>query len=111
VSLKINPLEDRFVKNGMILFAHVIVSKSWIPELVLNVTVKRICPEGRTGCDTVGFRARDETEEGQLWDAETDGKVLLLVLEQGMKLKRDSFGTQTDGKVFLLWDPHEVQEE
>jgi len=38
-------------------------------------------------CGTVGFRARDETEEGQVWDAETDGEVL------------------------LVWDPNEVQEE
>jgi hypothetical protein len=59
VSLKIYHLEDRFVKNGMIFFAHIVImSKSWILELVLNVKVKRICPEGRTGCDTVGFRAR-----------------------------------------------------
>ena len=104
VSLKINHLEDRFVKNGMILFVHiVIVSKSWIPELVLNVKVKRICPEGRTGCDTVGVRARDEAEERQLWDAETDGEVLLLVLEQGMKLRRGSFGMQRQMVRFCCW--------
>jgi len=52
-SLKINHLEDRFLKIGMRLYAHiVIVSQSWIPELVSNVKVKRICPEGRRrGCD------------------------------------------------------------
>jgi hypothetical protein len=30
-------------------------------------------------CHAEGLRARDETEEGQLWGAETDGEVFVVV--------------------------------